>query len=113
MDNESLYHIMHEQHAELLRAANPHAPLYDGKFILSGTFPHGFTGEIVELYEQGFNANNDAEQTGLTTTQLVTIIDQMRSEEPTGRLLILSEPQGKWLYRNHPSFMPKEPAEII
>jgi len=99
---------MHTDYAQLLLAANPDAPLYDGKFYLSGTFPHGFEGEIVKLYEQGFNSTNDSEQTGLTTTQLVAIIDQMRTETPTGRLLVLSEAQGQWLHKNHPAFMPKQ-----
>jgi len=60
----------------------------------------------------GFNPTNDTEQEGLSTAKLSYIITMLAEQEPNHVMGILSIAQGKWLYDNHPNFMPKQTKEV-
>jgi hypothetical protein len=91
------YFIMHRDFAEPLLKKFPKAAKYDKKQLrLVGEMPDDFEGEIVRLYDMG-----------LTMTQLSELVDGLRNEPThTGKLVIISTAQGKWLYANHEAFMP-------
>lgn len=132
-----LYYIMHKDFAEPLLAKQPKAARYDSQtLVLSITPPDDFEGETIELYKLGFTEQecnvtlteiltglaNRAEFTeadlavierikangGLSPTLLTGLIDYMRAEEHTGKLVIVSKSQGWHLYENHTSFMPTQ-----
>lgn len=44
----------------------------------------------------------------MSPSLLVGLIDYMRAEEHTGKLIVISKAQGWYLYENHPSFMPTQ-----
>jgi|TARA_R110000851_G_scaffold251109_2_gene403571 hypothetical protein len=101
-----MYYMMHIDFAAPLLADNPKAAVYDNDtLVLTGDIPVGFTGEVVDLSALGFNEFEDPSQTGLTPTQFVSMVDTMRNAEPTGKLIIASKTQGKYLYYNHSAFM--------
>jgi len=54
----------------------------------------------------------DLSQSEMTIEEFVTLIDAMRAEQPTGRLLIIPKWVGKWLYENHEAFKPITVEEI-
>lgn len=86
------YYIMSSQHALFSGA-----PYDNGKWVLTGTCPVDFGGETTDL-----------SQSEITIDELVTLIDTMRSEPPTGRLLIIPRWVGKHLYKTHPAFKPAQ-----
>ncbi len=99
------YYLMHKDFAEPLLAMYPKAARYDnGDLVLTGEFPTGFTGGITDISADGFGED------GLSEQQLTARINVARANNPSGKLIILSGAQGKWLYKNHPSF---KPAEIV
>ena len=128
---------MHIDFAEPLLAKQPKAARYDNQtLVLSIEPPDNFEGEIIELYKLGFTTQecdvtlteiltglaNRANFTeadlavierikangGLSPSLFTGLIDYMRAEEHTGKLVELSEAQGWYLYENHPNFMPKQ-----
>jgi hypothetical protein len=102
-----MYYLMYAEFAEPLLAKNPHSVPYDGvKLLLSGSYPIGFEGIENRICDLGFNPTEDVEQTGLTTTQLISIVDALRAKEPNNNMAVVSREQGKWLYANHPAFIP-------
>jgi len=132
-----LYYIMHKDFAEPLLAKQPKAALYDEQtLVLAVTPPKNFEGETIELYKLGFTEQecdvtlteiltglaNRAEFTeadlavierikangGLSPSLLTGLIDYMRADIPTGKLIVISKAQGWYLYENHPNFMPKQ-----
>lgn len=131
-----LYYIMHKDFAEPLLDKRPKSALYDEqKLVLAVTPPESFEGETIELWKLGFTTQecdvtlteiltglaNRAEFTeadlavierikangGLSPLLLTGLIDYMRADTPTGKLIVISKAQGWYLYENHPSFMPK------
>jgi len=66
------------------------------------------TRENNRLDHLGFNPDNDPEQTGLSTEQLVTIIDGLVAQDPNEVMGVLSKAQGKWLHANHEAFKQTE-----
>ena len=96
-----LYAIMDIEHSGFLKAFfNGNGACYnDDKCLLVGlTEEHisTFDGDIVRV---------DAME--LTDAQLTALTDQMITEAPTGRLIIVSIAQGKYLYKTHPAFKPQ------
>ena len=67
-----------------------------------------FEGAVNRIDQLGFNPDDDPEIEGLSIAQLNVIIDQLLAQEPNDNLAVLSIPQGKWLYANHPDFKPVE-----
>lgn len=109
-----MYYLMYAEYAEPLLAKNPHSVPYDtNRLILSGSAPIGFTSAINRICDLGFNPTEDAELTGLTPTQLTSIVDALRAQEPNDNMAIVSKSQGRWLYDNHPAFMPEITEEIL
>ena len=107
-----MYYLMYTEFAEPLLAKNKNSVPYDGvKLLLSGSYPIGFTGEEIRLCDEGFNEFDDPEQTGLTPAQLTAKVDYLRSLTPNPDMALVSRAQGKWLYRNHPAFMPEVTEE--
>jgi hypothetical protein len=104
---------MNKEHAEPLLSMYPKAAQYDDKkLILIAEYPEGFDGETVELNKLGFNEGDAVDEDGndiegLTPEQLNQIVDTMLAEEPTGKLVIISKAQGRYLYANHPAFKPE------
>jgi hypothetical protein len=89
------YHLMHVDFAEPLFQKFPKAIKYvEGTFVLTGEFPKGFEGELRELDKMELNYED-----------LVILVDSLITSEPVGCLVIVSQTQGDWLLRNHPSFM--------
>lgn len=130
-----LYYVMHKDFAEPILSTQPKAAQYDDKkLILTSIKPKNFDGEVLELYKLGFaeqecdvtlvqvltglaNRANFTEDDlaniekihangGLSPTLLTGLIDYMRSDTPTGKLIIINKSQAKWLYENHDSFKP-------
>lgn len=98
---------MYTEFANPLLEKNPNSVPYDNsKLMLSGSAPEGFTGSINRICDLGFNPNGEAEMTGLSTAQLTSIVDSLRAQPPNGNMAIVSRAQGRWLYENHPAFMP-------
>ncbi len=98
---KNAYYIMNIDFAEPLLSKHPKAPLYDdGKLVLTGDMPEAFEGQIVDLYSEGFGED------GLSENQLNARVNILRSGAPSGKLIIASKPQGRYLYENHPAFMP-------
>ncbi len=96
---------MHKDYAGLLLAEYPNAASYDDhKLILTGSLPKDFNGTVVDISNLGFNPNNHPAQMGLTTDELVAHVDYLRTVTPTGKLIVLSIPQGQWLHKNHTAF---------
>ena len=80
---------------------------YDNKLSLTGTMPSGYEdAETLDMYLAGFNPTNDPEQEGLTTDELIALVDANLEALWTGKLVIVSRTQGKWLHVNHPAFKP-------
>ena len=131
-----LYYIMHKDFAEPLLVKQPKAARYDEQtLVLSITPPDDFEGEVIELYKLGFieqecdvtlteiltGLANRAAFTeadlevierikangGLSPSLLTGLIDYMRAEEHTGKMVIVSKVQGWYLYENHEAFIPK------
>lgn len=127
---------MHKDFAEPLLVKQPKLALYDSQtLVLSITPPDDFEGETIELYKLGFTeqecgvtlteiltglANRAAfteddlavierikANGGLSPTLLTGLIDYMRAEEHTGKLIVISKAQGWYLYENHESFKPQ------
>ncbi len=89
------YYIMHKDFAGPIL---PRVAWYDNETLaLTGTPPENFEGEVVRIC--------DLE---LSSEQLTDLISKLKAEDHTGKLVILSISQGKWLYSNHPDFMPKQ-----
>ena len=86
---------MHIDWAKPLLSMYPKAASYDGQtIILVGEYPAGFEGEEVRIFDME-----------LTNVELVKIVDDLRAESPhTGKLVIISEAQGKYLHENHEVF---------
>lgn len=134
-----LYYIMHKDFAEPLLIKQPEAAKYDEKtLVLSIEPPASFEGETIELWKLGFTTQecdvtlteiltglaNRADFTpedllviqrihangGMSPSLLTGLIDFMRAEEHTGKLVIISKSQGRWLYDNHSAFKPVETA---
>lgn len=102
-----MYYLMYAEFAQPLLNKNPHSVPYDhNKLVLSGSYPIGFTGVENRVCDLGFNETGDAELTGITPVQLASIVDALRAQEPNENMAIVSRAQGKWLYANHPAFMP-------
>lgn len=86
---------------------NPAIAKYDeGKWVISGVPPEDFSGKVMDLTKL---VNSEGEP--WTNEQCIPLIDQMRTEPPTGKLVIISEGLGQYLYANHPAFMPETGAE--
>ena len=98
----SYYYIMHRDFSVL----NHDAAKYDGdtdetKLLrLAGDMPVNFEGEIVRICDLD-----------ITMGELSDLVDVMRAEEHTGKLVIISKPQGRWLYDNHEAFKPIQEEE--
>ena len=113
----NVYWVMAKQFADIILATSPNAAQYDEdpvsgemQLILTAIEPVGFTGTTIDLSLQGFIETpnpDDPDEVGLSPTELTATVDNMRAAEATGALVILSKPQGKWLRKNHPAFMPK------
>ena len=87
------YYIMSKQYESF---GKPSVAIYDNdKWAISGDAPLNFTGETVDL-----------SQSEMTIEEFTVLIDQMRTEPPTGRLLIIPKWVGKELHKTHPAFMP-------
>ena len=96
------YYIMSAEYSEAFN--NPSVATYDdGKLALSGLPPVDFDGVTVDLTDM---VNEDGEP--WTNEQFVPLIDQMRVEPPTGKLVIITTSLGQYLYSNHPAFMPQQ-----
>ncbi len=92
------YYVMNKDFAEPIL---PNVAWYDNETLaLTGTPPENFDGEVVRIC--------DLE---LSSEQLTDLIDKLKAEECTGKLVILSISQGKWLYANHPDFINKQTKE--
>jgi len=93
---------MHKDFATPLLDMYPEAATYNSDtLILTGEEPAGFNGDVVRICDQE-----------LSESELVSLVDGMLNETPTGRLVVLSKPQGKYLHANHPAFItPEEPEE--
>lgn len=92
----SVYYVMSTQYSDAFN--KPKIAKYDNdKWAISGDAPKDFSGEVVDL------SNPELE---LTIEEFVFHIDSMRAEEPTGRLLIIPQWVGQWLYENHEAFKP-------
>ena len=93
--------------AEPLLSRRPKAAMYDtGKLVLTGEFPEGFEGTIVDLASEGFGEG------GLSENQLNARVNILRSNSPDGKLVIASYAQGQYLYANHTAFMLEVSDEI-
>jgi hypothetical protein len=102
-----LYAVMYTEYAEFLGSG---APYVDSKVLLKGLTESEiaqFDGEVNRIDQLGFNPDGDTEQTGLSTAELSDIVNQLAEQEANEKLGVLSIPQGKWLYANHPDFMPE------
>ena len=128
---------MHKDFAEPLLTKQPKAALYDNQtLVLSITPPDDFEGETIELYKLGFTTQecdvtlteiltglaNRAAFTeadlavierikangGLSPSLLTGLIDYMRADTPTGKLVVVNKPQALWLYKNHNAFIPTD-----
>jgi len=103
-----LYAVMYKEHSEFLGSG---ASYVDNKVLLKGlTEPEiaKFKGDVNRIDQLGFNPDDDTEQTGLSTAELSGIMTQLAEQDPNDKLGVLSIVQGKWLYANHPEFMPDE-----
>ncbi len=91
-----MYYVMHKDFSVLGDVAK-----YDGdtdetkQLRLSGVMPPNFQGEIIRICDLD-----------ITMGELSTLTDMLREEEPTGKLVVLSKQQGRWLYDNHEAFKP-------
>ena len=106
MKQQLFYAVMYTEHSEFLGKG---AIYMAGKVVLKGlTEPEIalFTGAINRLDALGFNPTDDPEQTGLSIAEFTAVIDGLAAQEPNTLLGVLSIAQGKWLYANHPAFMP-------
>lgn len=92
------YHFLSVEFDELIRDKFPKARTYvEGKYTISGEFPQGFEGEIVDLSTQE-----------LTDEQLLIRVDELLALVPAGGLVITSQAQGDWIIITHPSFAQAE-----
>lgn len=112
MKEKLFYAVMYTDHSQFLGTG---APYLSSQLLLKGlTNPEIalFTGTTNRIDAGGFNPTNDPEQTGLSTTQLATVIDDCLAGGVSATLGIISLEQGQWLYSNHPAFMPTENTEV-
>ena len=92
------YHFLAVGFDELIRAKFPKARTYvEGKYTISGEFPQGFEGEVIDLSTQE-----------LTNDQMLSKADEMLALVATGILVITSQVQGDWIIKTHPSFAQAE-----
>ena len=95
------YYAMHKDFAKKsLLKMRPKAALH-GEFYVVGEMIEGFEGEILPLYEAGLDESGEA---GVTPDQLKALVDSKLAEVHTGKLIIMTKPQGRWLQANHPAF---------
>ena len=128
---------MHIDFAEHMLSDFPNAASYDsGNLLLTVQPPKVITGEVIEVCKLGFTeqecditideiitglANRAAfteddiavierihANGGMSPSLLTGLIDYMRSEEHTGKLVVISESQGRYLYDNHEAFKPNK-----
>ena len=96
------YYLMNEEHASPLLARHPKAARCDnGLIVFTGDMPKDFDGEIVDISVME-----------ITDEQMVVKINRLRVEIHTGKLVILSRAQGKYLGVNHSSFKQPVSKEI-
>lgn len=96
-----MYYIMSSEYDAFNK---PKIAKYDNnRWVVSGDAPEGFTGDVVNL-------TNMIDELGepWTIEHYTALIDQMRAEPPTGRLLIIPKWVGRHLHKNHPAFMPAQ-----
>lgn len=101
---------MYKENAEFLGGG---AEYVDGKVLLKGLTESEiaqFTGEVNRIDQLGLNPVDDPALTGLSTAELSAIMSQLAAQDPNEELGVLSVAQGKWLYANHPEFMPEDTA---
>lgn len=96
-----LYYAMHKGFAEPILDMFPGAS-WHGEFRVVGAPPQNFQGETLDLYLAGFDETGE---NGLTPVQFKALVDVKAAEVFTGKLIIMTKPQGKWLEKNHPAFM--------
>ena len=107
MRQQLFYAVMYTVNAEFLGSG---APYVDSKVTLKGLTESEiakFTGEVNRVDALGFNPDDDPELTGLSTVQLSGLATQLAEQDPNDRLAVLSKEQGRWLYDNHPVFIPE------
>ena len=89
-----MYYLMHEDFAQPLFDDFPEAPIYgSGKVRLTGQAPVGFSGDVENIYSEL-----------LTGEDLTIRFDGYINDTPSGKMAILSNSQGRWLYDNHDAF---------
>ena len=93
------YAIMSKEYAEFIQQFYSCAHYADGALLLCG-----LTDEEIDTFTGSDVVRLD--QMELADTQLVALVNQMLSATFTGKLIILSKYQGRYLYNNHPAFMP-------
>ena len=92
-----MYYLMSADYAEpLLATPSGACPTANDKLLISGDRPKDFQGDVIEL---------DPE---LTNDELNDMVDYLLASEFTGKLIIITYGQGQYLYKNHPSFIPKQ-----
>lgn len=77
-------------------------PAIHGAFYVVGSMPKGYDGETLDLYLAGLDETGE---NGLTPIQFKALVDSELSKEHTGKIIIMTKAQGKWLEKNHPAFM--------
>ena len=109
-----LYTVMQTDVSEFLGSGASYA---DDKLLLKGltsSEANAYLGEVYRVDELGFNPDNEEELTGLSTSELSQIADDLTIEIESneefniGTLTVFSKQQGQWLYKNHDSFKPKD-----
>ena len=91
-----LYAIQNKDYAEFIKSFFDGAVYNQGELILCGLTEEQiatFDGEIVRI-----------DAMDLTDEQLTALVTDMVEAVPTGKLVIASIPQGKFLHKNHPAF---------
>ena len=109
-----LYTVMQTDVSEFLGSGASYA---DDKLLLKGltsSEANAYLGEVYRVDELGFNPDNEEELTGLSTSELSQIADDLTIEIESneefniGTLTVFSKQQGQWLYKNHDSFKPED-----
>ena len=81
-----------------------------GEFYVVGAAPKNFDGETLDLYLAGLDETGE---NGATHAQFKSIVDNALAQEFTGKLIIMTKAQGKWLEANHPAFMSAGENELV
>ena len=103
-----MYYIMNKNFATIMLDKHPKAALYaEDTLVLTGEFPEGFDGTIVDIA-----AAEALEPEEFDPEALVAQVDALMATTHTGKLVILSKAQGRYLYDNHPAFMPEVEPEV-